>query len=34
MAERKRGARVGMQWQEQAGLDLAGVRETAAAETE
>ena len=29
-AERKRGARVGMRWREQAGLDLAGARETAA----
>ena len=28
-AERKRGARVGMRWWEQAGIDLAGARETA-----
>ena len=33
-AERKRGARVGMRWWEQAGIDLAGARETAAVAAE
>ena len=30
-AERKQGARLGVQWWEQAGIDLAGERETSAA---
>ena len=34
MAERKWIARVGMRWREQAGLDLAGKRETAAVAAE
>ena len=33
-AERKQGARVGMWWWEQAGIDLAGARETAVAAAE
>ena len=33
-SERAPGARVGMQWQEQAGIELAGVREAAAATAE
>ena len=33
-AERKQGARLGMRWWEQAGIDLVGVRETAEAMAE
>ena len=33
-SEREKGARVGVWWQEQAGIDLAGARETAAVEAD
>ena len=34
MAERKRGTQEGTRWWEQAGIDLAGAKETAAAASE